>query len=264
MARGAREHTLKARPQYFEDVRLGIKPFEVRKNDRGFERGDVLVLREWYPGAHRYSGRELRRLVTYVLDADDGVDLGLKPGHVVMALGQIPNEAPQEEENDDQSVRCTCQWASEDGVGVGLLYPHVLDTACAVHGAPREFAPGAEYERVYTGLAELAAGGERMRALAAIWYGPEMSPAEPPRWPDVRRDWPVLATELDRLIPPVTPEEADALFAHCEGCTAGIRRSEPFHAWNDGAYTCTSCGGPPGTLFRDGAHVPEGLLVREN
>jgi len=68
-------HYLKEWPRFFEAVASGDKTFEVRRDDRGFEVGDMLVLREWvlpskrksemYVGA--YSGRELRVRVTYVL-----------------------------------------------------------------------------------------------------------------------------------------------------------------------------------------------------
>ena len=39
------EHELKIYPKYFEDVISGKKTFEVRKNDRKFNIGDILILR---------------------------------------------------------------------------------------------------------------------------------------------------------------------------------------------------------------------------
>jgi hypothetical protein len=42
-------HELKIWPQYFDAVMTGRKNFEVRKNDRGFQAGDVVILREWDP-----------------------------------------------------------------------------------------------------------------------------------------------------------------------------------------------------------------------
>ena len=29
-------HELKIKPQYYEDIKIGLKPFEIRKNDRDF------------------------------------------------------------------------------------------------------------------------------------------------------------------------------------------------------------------------------------
>jgi hypothetical protein len=65
------EHELKAWPQPFEAVRDGSKLHEVRHDDRGFEVGDVLHLREFDPTYltdyqhKRYTGRALRRRVTH-------------------------------------------------------------------------------------------------------------------------------------------------------------------------------------------------------
>jgi Domain of unknown function (DUF3850) len=40
-------HELKILPQFYERVKDGSKTFEVRKNDRGFQKGDFVILREW-------------------------------------------------------------------------------------------------------------------------------------------------------------------------------------------------------------------------
>lgn len=42
-------HKLKSWPEQFHGVREGSKTHEVRVNDRGFEVGDLLILREWKP-----------------------------------------------------------------------------------------------------------------------------------------------------------------------------------------------------------------------
>ena len=42
-----REHDLKVAAAYFDALESGEKSFEVRRDDRGFQRGDVLLLREW-------------------------------------------------------------------------------------------------------------------------------------------------------------------------------------------------------------------------
>lgn len=67
-------HSLKTWPEFFEAQRSGRKTFELRRNDRDFHLGDVLVLREWRTDMqHRdggvegdFTGRELRRRVTYI------------------------------------------------------------------------------------------------------------------------------------------------------------------------------------------------------
>ena len=58
-------HELKTWPEFFKDLTNRTKTFEVRRDDRDFRAGDILWLREWDPGAEKYSGRELWRRITY-------------------------------------------------------------------------------------------------------------------------------------------------------------------------------------------------------
>lgn len=83
-------HELKTVPPYFDAVASGAKPFEVRRDDRGFMPGDLLVLREWLPEVGDYSpAAHLFRKVTYVLRGRD-TDLGIDRGVVVMGLLAVP------------------------------------------------------------------------------------------------------------------------------------------------------------------------------
>lgn len=86
------EHDLKTWPPFFDHVADGRKTFEVRRNDRGFQYGDTLLLREWNPhdamtsnARHGYTGRECRVHIDYVLDGDWP---GLKPGYVVLGISR--------------------------------------------------------------------------------------------------------------------------------------------------------------------------------
>lgn len=79
-------HRLKTWEQYFGAVVDGAKPFEVRRDDRGFQRGDRVQLVET---SQRYStptGREAEYEITYVLT---GGQLGIEPGYVVLGLGSV-------------------------------------------------------------------------------------------------------------------------------------------------------------------------------
>ena len=76
------DHELKTWPEYFEAVWDGRKAFEIRKNDRNFQVGDWLILREWGPITD-YSGREIYAEVTYVLP---GGKFGIEPGLCVLSI----------------------------------------------------------------------------------------------------------------------------------------------------------------------------------
>ncbi|HJF32801.1 MAG TPA: DUF3850 domain-containing protein [Sporosarcina psychrophila] len=59
-------HQLKILPEYFNAVRLGVKTFEIRKNDRDYQVGDSLFLKEYEDGA--FTGNALYARVTYITD----------------------------------------------------------------------------------------------------------------------------------------------------------------------------------------------------
>lgn len=79
-------HELKCWPEFFIKVYRGDKKFEIRKNDRDYQIGDRLLLKEWEPfdidGNGHYTGDELLVKVTYILK--DYV--GLKEGYIVMGI----------------------------------------------------------------------------------------------------------------------------------------------------------------------------------
>lgn len=80
-------HELKVLTRYYEAL-LNGKTFEVRKNDRSFQRGDEIFLREWIPSVGRYTQRELRGRISYVFSNDPALPSagGLLPGFVVLGL----------------------------------------------------------------------------------------------------------------------------------------------------------------------------------
>ena len=57
-------HEIKIEPEYFEKVGSGLKTFEVRIEDRNYQNGDVLVLREWRN--QMYTGRRIEATITDV------------------------------------------------------------------------------------------------------------------------------------------------------------------------------------------------------
>lgn len=77
------EHELKTWPEHFQAISRGDKTLELRRNDRDFQVGDVLWLREWEPLTESYSGKDLRVRVTHVLL---GGAFGLEPGYVALSI----------------------------------------------------------------------------------------------------------------------------------------------------------------------------------
>lgn len=93
-------HSLKCHPAYFAQLWNGEKNFELRKNDRDFKVGDIVTLKEWDPEKdpgeafrespqfeydQRYTGRELTKRVSYVLQNFEG----LADGYCIFALRPI-------------------------------------------------------------------------------------------------------------------------------------------------------------------------------
>lgn len=74
------KHDLKIRPEYFGAVLDGSKRFEIRKNDRNFQVGDTIALREWDDD---YTGRGWSGRITYVTDYMQ------RPGHVVFGIESL-------------------------------------------------------------------------------------------------------------------------------------------------------------------------------
>lgn len=81
------EHKLKILPQYFKAVQEGTKTFELRKNDRGFKVGDILILREWIKRdlqrESNFTGNEIKKEISYVLE---GGKYGLEEGYCILGL----------------------------------------------------------------------------------------------------------------------------------------------------------------------------------
>jgi len=65
------KHFKKVRPEYFQKIIEGKKTFELRLADWECAEGDILVLQEWDPSAKDYTGREIEKIVTYVVKTKD-------------------------------------------------------------------------------------------------------------------------------------------------------------------------------------------------
>ena len=96
------EHIIKCAPAYFDAIERGDKTFEVRRDDRGYQKGDTLILQrtkqdspwevEWDSffdpplGERRRARKELRCTVAWVLT---GGQFGIEGGYVVMSIKDV-------------------------------------------------------------------------------------------------------------------------------------------------------------------------------
>ncbi|HCO3755907.1 TPA: DUF3850 domain-containing protein [Escherichia coli] len=76
-------HNLKILPEHFTPVLDGLKLAELRKNDRNFQVGDILVLYEWDGD---YTGDACEREVIHVADVGSYL-----PGYVLLSM-RVTNE----------------------------------------------------------------------------------------------------------------------------------------------------------------------------
>ncbi|WP_434357379.1 DUF3850 domain-containing protein [Parasalinivibrio latis] len=95
-------HDLKILPKYYSEVAAGRKLFEIRKNDRGFQVGDTVMLKEYDDTLDQqptfgsitqgkvpkgYTGKRVKGKITYITDYEQ------KPGYVVFGIKLIKGKA---------------------------------------------------------------------------------------------------------------------------------------------------------------------------
>lgn len=80
-------HELKTYPMFFSAVKSDLKKFEVRKNDRRFEVGHELLLREFDPSTRNgYTGNISHQKITYILS---GGQYGIEGEYVVLGIEKV-------------------------------------------------------------------------------------------------------------------------------------------------------------------------------
>ncbi len=105
---GQRVHQIRLGASFFEDACSNIKSFELRKNDRGYKKGDILELMEFADGKN--TGRTVRKLVTYILEDYTG----LEDGFCIMATSLV-NKDGEALQGADLGQICADIRANGDG-----------------------------------------------------------------------------------------------------------------------------------------------------
>ena len=79
-------HRVKCFNRWFNEVTSGLKMFEVRRNDRDYQVGDLIELNETKDS--EYTGRAALYEISYVLMSSEFPD-GIKDGFVIIGLKPV-------------------------------------------------------------------------------------------------------------------------------------------------------------------------------
>lgn len=79
-------HELKIWKEFIPDIVSGKKTFEVRKDDRGFNVGDLLTLHGFDNKTQQYTGAVIVARVTYKLP---GGSFGIQEGYCVLGINAV-------------------------------------------------------------------------------------------------------------------------------------------------------------------------------
>lgn len=74
-------HTIKILPEYYQETAAGNKLFELRVNDRNYQKNDKLLMQEF--NGENYTGREITAYITYVFK---GGSFGLASDHCIVGI----------------------------------------------------------------------------------------------------------------------------------------------------------------------------------
>ena len=82
-------HELKIDPKYFTNIELGIKTFEIRKDDRPFRANDILFLQGFNRKEEEYTGQTMFARVLSVFGRNESEKDFVKEGYVVLSIELI-------------------------------------------------------------------------------------------------------------------------------------------------------------------------------
>lgn len=84
-------HTIKLREDYIQPVLLGEKTFEVRENDRGYQKGDYVCFRAVSRQGVPLTAPILEQATFQITYVHSG--LGLKENYVVFGIKEVGKKA---------------------------------------------------------------------------------------------------------------------------------------------------------------------------
>lgn len=87
-------HHIKCYNYFFNLIASGLKTSEVRKNDRDYKVGDIIILQDYYSSAEFISGRTIMIEATHILN---GGQFGILPEYCVISFKIISNDTKEKE-----------------------------------------------------------------------------------------------------------------------------------------------------------------------
>jgi ParB family transcriptional regulator, chromosome partitioning protein len=82
------DHVIKCWPEYFKPIAKGEKTFDLRKDDRSYAVGDIVLLCEFRPTTGEYTGPTIRVKIGYILREF----AGLMPGYCILGIERISDD----------------------------------------------------------------------------------------------------------------------------------------------------------------------------
>ena len=79
-------HELKIKDNYYEEIVLGKKKFELRKNDRDYKVGDLITFQVVMEDGRTYSSHLLYQIV-YILE--NVPEYGLQEGYCILGIEEL-------------------------------------------------------------------------------------------------------------------------------------------------------------------------------
>lgn len=82
-------HELKSWPRFFAAIKAGRRKHELRRNDRDFKEGDILLLREWNNELQEFTGDVCNVRVTAITSRENPCavsDQGLNPEFCILSV----------------------------------------------------------------------------------------------------------------------------------------------------------------------------------
>jgi len=96
-------HELKCWEKFYKYIEDGTKTFEIRYNDRNFQVGDTLYLREYNDLDGVYTGRKLYAEVTYILSNF----VGLVEDYIAMQIEVIGDSVEADLMEEEKIPLCS-------------------------------------------------------------------------------------------------------------------------------------------------------------